>query len=146
MFHTPVFRGVARPRLLDHIEMCAVLAGCPDPDLVGGGSTRSRSLVTCSWPRCWVSAKSSPVKTLLRRRTGPLTGTPTSSELHMLRPRLSAITDQLDVIALQRALAAAMLALAGESLGIFYVDDHVRCQTRHDGTPRYGGPIRILPL
>ena len=47
-----------------------------------------------------------------------------SPELHTLRPRLSAIADQVDVLALQRTLASAMLALAGESAGIFYVDDH----------------------
>lgn len=34
-------------------------------DLVVAGSTRSRSLVTCSWPRCWVSAQSSWSKLLL---------------------------------------------------------------------------------
>ena len=51
-----------------------------------------------------------------------LTGTPVSPELHTLGPRLSAIADQVDVLALQRTLASAMLALAGESAGIFYVD------------------------
>jgi hypothetical protein len=64
----------------------------------------------------------------------------------MLRLRVSAIADQLEVIALQRALAAVMLALAGESAGIFHVDDHFQCQTCHGGTPGYGGPRRILPL
>lgn len=47
-----------------------------------------------------------------------------SPELHTLRPRLAAIADQADVLALQRTLSAAMLALAGQSAGIFYVDDH----------------------
>lgn len=64
------------------------------------------------------------VKTLPRAQAGPLTGTPVSPELHTLRPRLTAIADQTDVLALQRTLAAAMLTLAGESAGIFYVDDH----------------------
>ncbi|MCA1682126.1 MAG: transposase, partial [Actinobacteria bacterium] len=64
------------------------------------------------------------VKTLQRAQAGPLTGTLVSPELHTLRPRLSAIADRLDVLALQRTLAAAMLALAGESAGIYYVDDH----------------------
>ena len=35
------------------------------------------------------------VKTLLRAQAGPLTGTPVSPELHTLRPRLSAIADQV---------------------------------------------------
>ena len=64
------------------------------------------------------------VKTLPRAQAGPLTGTPASPELHTLRPRLTAIADQADVLAIQRTLAAAMLTLAGESAGIFYVDDH----------------------
>ncbi|MCA1682044.1 MAG: hypothetical protein LC700_02700 [Actinobacteria bacterium] len=64
------------------------------------------------------------VKTLHRAQAGPLTGTPVSPELHTLRPRLAAIADGLDVLALQRTLATAMLALAGESAGIYYVDDH----------------------
>jgi hypothetical protein len=64
------------------------------------------------------------VKTLPRAQAGPLTGALVSPELHTLRPRLTAIADQVDVPALQRTLAAAMLALAGESAGIFYVDDH----------------------
>lgn len=64
------------------------------------------------------------VKSLWRAQAGPLTGTPVSPELHTLRPRLTAIADQLDVLACQRTLATAMLALAGESAGIYYVDDH----------------------
>jgi hypothetical protein len=64
------------------------------------------------------------IKTLPRAQAGPLTGTPVSPELHTLRPRLTAIADQADVLAIQRTLAAAMLTLAGQSAGIFYVDDH----------------------
>jgi hypothetical protein len=64
------------------------------------------------------------VKTLPRAQAGPLTGMAVSPELHTLRPRLAAITDQTDVLVLQRTLSAAMLALAGQSAGIFYVDDH----------------------
>jgi transcriptional regulator with XRE-family HTH domain len=64
------------------------------------------------------------VKTLVRTQAGPLIGAATSPELHTLRPRLAAIADAIDVAGLQRQLAAAMLAVAGQSAGVFYVDDH----------------------
>src|SRR6266540_3596396 len=64
------------------------------------------------------------VKTLIRRQAGPLVGLSASPELHTLRPRLAAIADGVDVLACQRTLATAMLRIAGQSAGIFYVDDH----------------------
>ena len=64
------------------------------------------------------------VKTLIRTQAGPLIGAATSPELHTLRPRLAAIADTIDVAGLQRQLATAMLAVAGQSAGVFYVDDH----------------------
>ena len=64
------------------------------------------------------------VKALVRPQAGPLVGLRTSPELHTLRPRLAGIADAADVLACQRTLATAMLRVAGESAGIFYVDDH----------------------
>src|SRR6266542_6179931 len=64
------------------------------------------------------------VKALVRRQAGPLVGLSASPELHTLRPRLAAIADGVDVLACQRTLATAMLRIAGQSAGIFYVDDH----------------------
>lgn len=64
------------------------------------------------------------VKTLVRAQAGPLIGAAASPELHTLRPRLAAIADAVDVAGLQRHLAAATLRLAGQSAGVFYVDDH----------------------
>ncbi|MCA1682256.1 MAG: hypothetical protein LC700_03905, partial [Actinobacteria bacterium] len=93
------------------------------------------------------------VKTLLRAQAGPLTGTAVSPELHTLRPRLSAIADKLDVLALPRTLATAMLALAGESAGIFSVDDHFvpysgakPVAMGHHGTRDRGEPGRVDTL
>jgi hypothetical protein len=107
---------------LDRIGACAVLAGLPqtpwrrfDPAQIACHTLLALLLGVGSIEQ---------VKTLSRAQAGPLTGTPVSPELHTLRPRLTAIADQADVLALQRTLAAAMLALAGESAGIFYVDDH----------------------
>jgi len=64
------------------------------------------------------------VKTLVRAEAGPLIGAARSPELHTLRPRLSATADLADIPALQAGLARAMLALNGQSAGIYYVDDH----------------------
>ena len=107
---------------LDRIGACGVLTGGPqtpwrrfDPAQIACHTVLALLLGVGSIEQ---------VKTLLRAQAGPLTGTPVSPELHTLRPRLSAIADQVDVLALQRTLASAMLALAGESAGIFYVDDH----------------------
>src|SRR6266545_4784722 len=64
------------------------------------------------------------VKALVRSQAGPLVGLSASPELHTLRPRLAGIADATDVLACQRTLATAMLGIAGQSAGIFYVDDH----------------------
>ena len=64
------------------------------------------------------------VKALVRPQAGPLVGLTASPELHTLRPRLAGIADATDVLACQRTLATAMLRVAGETAGIFYVDDH----------------------
>jgi transposase len=64
------------------------------------------------------------VKALVRGQAGPLVGLRASPELHTLRGRLAGIADRADVLAVQRTLATAMLRTAGESAGIFYVDDH----------------------
>ncbi len=64
------------------------------------------------------------VKTLIRSQAGPLVGLAASPQLRTLRPRLAAIADRTDVADAQRRLAAGMLTTAGESAGIYYVDDH----------------------
>jgi hypothetical protein len=107
---------------LDRIGACAVLAGLPQTPW----RRFDQAQIACHTLLALLLGVGSieQVKTLQRAQAGPLTGTPTSPELHTLRPRLTAIADQADVLALQRTLSAAMLALAGESAGIFYVDDH----------------------
>ena len=64
------------------------------------------------------------VKTLVRAQAGPLTGLVVSPSLDSLRPRLAGIADRIDVPGLQTALATAMLAMPGQDVGLFYVDDH----------------------
>src|SRR6266511_3975726 len=68
--------------------------------------------------RRWLAAGAS------QQQAAALVGLSASPELHTLRPRLAAIADGVDVLACQRTLATAMLRIAGQSAGIFYVDDH----------------------
>ncbi|MCA1682079.1 MAG: Hin recombinase, partial [Actinobacteria bacterium] len=107
---------------LDRIGACTALAGLPHAPW----RRFDQGQIACHTLLALLLGVGSieQVKTLPRAQAGPLTGTPVSPELHTLRPRLAAIADQADVLALQRTLAAAMLAQAGQSAGIFYVDDH----------------------
>ncbi|HWR48383.1 MAG TPA: transposase [Pseudonocardiaceae bacterium] len=107
---------------LDRIGACGVLTGLPETPW----RRFDQAQIACHTVLALLLGVGSieQVKTLWRAQAGPLTGTLVSPELHTLRPRLSTIADKIDVLALQRTLATAMLALAGESAGVYYVDDH----------------------
>jgi hypothetical protein len=64
------------------------------------------------------------VKALTRVEAGALAGLAALPELRTLRPQLAAIADACDPLAVQRELAAAMLAADAPALGVYYVDDH----------------------
>jgi hypothetical protein len=55
---------------------------------------------------------------------GPLAGLAVLPDLRTIRPRLAAIADRTDPVALQRLFAAAMLAADPVLSGVYYVDDH----------------------
>ncbi|MGH3193089.1 MAG: putative transposase [Streptosporangiaceae bacterium] len=55
---------------------------------------------------------------------GPLAGLAVLPDLRTLRPRLAAIADATDPLALQAMFAAAMLAAGPVTSGVYYVDDH----------------------
>src|SRR5487761_1170397 len=55
---------------------------------------------------------------------GPLAGLPVLPDLRTLRPRLAAIADAADPLALQAMFARAMLAAGPVLSGVYYVDDH----------------------
>jgi transposase len=59
-----------------------------------------------------------------RAQVGPTVGIGSLPELRTLRPRLAAIADACDPLALQRAFAAAMLAADPNQAGVYFVDDH----------------------
>ena len=63
-------------------------------------------------------------KHLIPDQAGILAGIGGLPGLRTLRPRLSAIADRCDPLALQRQLGAAMLAADAPGLHVYYVDDH----------------------
>ena len=63
-------------------------------------------------------------KHLTAAAAGPLAGLAALPDLRTLRPRLAAIADRTDPVALQRLFASAMLAADPVASGVYYVDDH----------------------
>jgi hypothetical protein len=63
-------------------------------------------------------------KHLAAADAGPLAGLPALPDLRTLRPRLAAIADRADPLALQRMFAQAMLDADPVVTGVYYVDDH----------------------
>ena len=70
------------------------------------------------------AATAEQVKHLAPAEAGPLAGLAALPSLRTLRPRLAAVADAADPLALQAAFAAAMLAANPETSGVYYVDDH----------------------
>jgi hypothetical protein len=63
-------------------------------------------------------------KHLTAAAAGPLAGLAALPDLRTIRPRLAAIADRTDPVALQRLFASAMLAADPAASGVYYVDDH----------------------
>ena len=63
-------------------------------------------------------------KHLIPDQAGILAGIGRLPGLRTLRPRLSALADRCDPLALQRQLGTAMLAANAPGLHVYYVDDH----------------------
>jgi transposase len=59
-----------------------------------------------------------------RAQVGPVVGIDVLPELRTLRPRLAAIADGSDPLALQRAFATAMLAAEACTSGVYFIDEH----------------------
>ena len=64
------------------------------------------------------------VKHLTAADAGPLAGLAVLPDLRTIRPRLAAIADRANPVAVQRLFAAAMLAADPVLSGVYYVDDH----------------------
>ena len=63
-------------------------------------------------------------KHLAAADAGPLAGLGALPDLRTLRPKLAAIADRTNPVALQRLFASAMLAAGPVVSGVYYVDDH----------------------
>ena len=63
-------------------------------------------------------------KHLRRTEAGPLVGMRTIPELRTLRPRLAALADSTDPLALQRRFAVGLLAADPPTSHVYFVDDH----------------------
>jgi len=63
-------------------------------------------------------------KHLAAADAGPLAGLAALPDLRTIRPRLAAIADDTDPVAIQRLFASAMLAADPVLSGVYYVDDH----------------------
>ena len=63
-------------------------------------------------------------KHLTATAAGPLAGLAVLPDLRTIRPKLAAIADRTDPVAVQRLFASAMLAADPVLSGVYYVDDH----------------------
>jgi hypothetical protein len=70
------------------------------------------------------AATTEQFKHLTAADAGPLAGLAVLPDLRTLRPRLAAIADAADPLALQAMFARAMLAAGPVLSGVYYVDDH----------------------
>jgi transposase-like protein len=94
------------------------------PQAAGGDGRETALLAAVSMGFALGAATAEQVKHLVPAEAGPLAGLAVLPSLRTLRPRLAAIADATDPLALQAALAAAMLAASPETSGVYYVDDH----------------------
>ncbi|MGH3195058.1 MAG: putative transposase, partial [Streptosporangiaceae bacterium] len=70
------------------------------------------------------AATTEQFKHLAAAEAGPLAGLAVLPDLRTLRPRLAAMADRTDPLAIQQMFAAAMLAADPVTSGVYYVDDH----------------------
>ena len=94
------------------------------PDAADGEARDVALLSAVSMCFALGAATAEQVKHLVPAEAGPLAGLAALPSLRSLRPRLAAVADAADPLALQAAFAAAMLAASPETSGVYYVDDH----------------------
>src|SRR6266581_4334326 len=108
----------------DRIGAGAILAGAAPPGLARARYDDTALLTATSLAFALGISSMEGAKHLIRDQAGILAGISLLPELRTLRPRLAAIADACDPLALQRQLAAAMLAADAPGLHVYYVDDH----------------------
>ncbi len=99
-------------------QAAGILAGA------GGGAREAALLSAVSTCFALGAGTVEQVKHLAPAEAGPLAGLAGLPSLRSLRPRLAALADATDPLALQAAFAQAMLAAEPVTSGVYYVDDH----------------------
>ena len=94
--------------------------------LAGAAGTRRDAALLTAVSVCFAlgAATIEQFKHLAADDAGPLAGLGVLPGLRVLRPRLAAIADSADPVALQAAFGSAMLAADPVLSGVYYVDDH----------------------
>ena len=109
---------------LDRIGAEAILAAALPPGLARPRYDDLALLAATSLAFALGVSSAEGTKHLIPDQAGILAGIGRLPGLRTLRPRLSAIAETCDPLALQRQLGAAMLAADGPGLHVYYVDDH----------------------
>jgi hypothetical protein len=109
---------------LDRIGAEAILAAALPPALARPRYDDLGLLTATSLAFALGASSAEGTKHLIPSQAGILAGIGRLPDPRTLRPRLAAIADRCDPLALQRQLAAAMLAADAPGLHVYYVDDH----------------------
>src|SRR5260370_1189152 len=109
---------------LDRIGAEAVLAAALPPALARPRYDDLGLLTATSLAFALGASSAEGTKHLIPAQAGILAGIGRLPDPRTLRPRLAAIAGACDPLALQRQLAAAMLAADAPGLHVYYVDDH----------------------
>src|SRR6266704_1588678 len=109
---------------LDRIGAEAILAAALPPALARPRYDDLGLLTATSLAFALGVSSAEGTKHLIPDQAGILAGIGRLPGLRTLRPRLSAIAERCDPLALQRQLGAAMLAADAPGLHVYYVDDH----------------------
>ena len=109
---------------LDRIGAEAILAAALPPALARPRYDDLALLTATSLAFALGASSAEGTKHLIPAQAGILAGIGRLPDPRTLRPRLAAIAGRCDPLALQRQLAAAMLAADAPGLHVYYVDDH----------------------
>src|SRR6266852_5066892 len=109
---------------LDRIGAEAILAAALPPALARPRYDDLGLLTATSLAFALGVSSAESTRHLIPAQAGILAGIGRLPDPRTLRPRLAAIADRCDPLALQRQLAAAMLAADAPGLHVYYVDDH----------------------
>ena len=118
--------GVFASRYAGAMLLHAFLARADAGAVLGAGRSRQDAALLTAVSMCFAlgAATIEQFKHLAAADAGPLAGLGALPALRTLRPRLAAIADGTDPVAVQAAFAAAMLAADPVTSGVYYVDDH----------------------